>query len=636
MKLDPKRAVLAILAALWLALATVLPAAAQAQTGTPAQTQAPAGGPQSDVASYQIQVTLDPTTKQLHGSERITYRNPSPDTLQEIWVHLYLNAFRSADTQWMREAGGEHRGFSASAPGWIKVEQFSLADSGTPLPLPGGGDTEETNVRVPLPTPLGPGKTLALDVRWTAQLPRVFARTGYAGDFFMAGQWYPKLAVYDRGHWDTEPWHANAEFFADFGNYDLAVTVPANYVTGASGVRAGETDNGNGTKTVRYRAERVTDVAWTAWPDYRVFTREVPIGSSQVQVEVLLPPDEAGNASRHLDAAQAALENYSAWYGAYPWPKLTVVVPPEDAGGAGGMEYPSLVTTGTNAPIPPGLPVLAQGVHMLEIVTVHEIAHEWFPMQVQSNEGAEAWLDEGFADYLTTRLLGRLYGFDSSVMDLAGLRQGYAEMMRGEAKALDVSREPLATPAWQFPSFNAYVATVYGKGSLTLLSLERLFGDERFTAALRHYADTWRWRHPTSADLQAALSESLGENLDWFFGAFVFGRDVVAYRVASLDAAKAVVERVGEVPYPVDVRLTFADGTSRTQVWDGADQRLTLDGSGRPINAVAIDPDERIALEMDRLDNARVLQPDATPAFALAGRWLAFVQLLLQLFGQVG
>ena len=442
--------------------------------------------------------------------------------------------------------------------------------------------------------------------------------------------------MYDRGHWDTEPWHANSEFFADFGNYNLALTVPDGYVTGASGVRESQTANDDGSVTVKYRAERVTDVAWTAWPAFLVFQRQVQAAGQQTQLEVLLPPGEANNAERHIAAAAAALDNYGTWYGAYPWPKLTVVVPPPGAGGAGGMEYPTLVTTGTNGA--DGLETfgLDRGFHNLEVVTVHEIGHQWFPMQVQTNEAREAWLDEGFADYLTTRVLGRLYGDDRSYADLPGVQIGYAELMRSQMGLPGTAREPLATPSWQFETMTAYASTVYGKGSMALLSLQGLFGDARFTKALHDYADSWRWRHPTSADLQAALAASTGQSLDWFFQGFVFGTQIVDYRVAGVSPATASVERAGEVAFPVSVRLFFADGTSLTQGWDGQSERVELDGGGKAIVGVAVDPDEWIALEVDRFDNAVQLSPPPAPSLTLADRWLDFAQLLLQLLGQVG
>lgn len=605
------------------ALATSRPALAQTQ---------PTGVPPTEVASYRIEARLEPAARQISGVEEITYRNPSSETLREVWLHLYLNAFRSADTVWMREAGQEHRGavFDPAHPGWIRLEALWLAGSGAPLPVPAGSEAEATIIRVPLPEPLPSGGMLALGARWTAQLPRIFARTGFAGDFFMLGQWYPKLAVFDRGQWDSEPWHANAEFFHDFGSYELAVTVPASYATGASGVRVAETLNPDGTKTVRYRAAPVTDVAWTAWPDFAVVDRTVEAAGATVELELLLPPSELPAAERHLAAAQLALDRYGRWFGPYPWPKLTIVVPPPGADAAGGMEYPQLVTT-TRAPdLPLGL---ASGLHLLEIVTAHEIAHQWFPMQVQSNEAREAWLDEGLAEYASTRLLRERYGEGRTLLDLPFGRLGLDAIHRASF-LMHATREPLAQPSWRLTPA-AYAATVYAKGSLVLLTLERTLGSERFTRALRGYVDRWRWGHPTSADLQAALEAATGQPLDEFFRAFVEGSAVVDYRIGELRSGRISIERRGEASIPVQIRLTFADGSHRTESWDGRASQLTL-AVGDGLAAVEVDPEARVALELDRLDNTRVLAPSWEGPLALASRWLSLVQLLLQLLGQIG
>ena len=483
-------------------LVLMLPRPAGAQAPPPVDVIA------TEVASYQLEARLDPAAKQIHGSGRITYRNASPDTLTEIWLRLYLNAFRSPETLWLRESGPAFRGqgYDPSQPGWIRLEQLALADTGLDL-SPVSGDPDQTIARVILPEPLAPGGTLQVAVRWTAQLPRVFARTGFAGDFVLAGQWYPKLAVYDRGRWDAEPWHANAEFFADFGAYDLVLTVPQEYVTGASGARLGESANGDGTKTVHYRAESVTDIAWTAWPGFRVETRMVTAAGRPVELELLIPPSEAAAAELHLTSAQAVLDAFGTWYGPYPWPKLTLVVPPAGAEGAAGMEYPTFVTTEKGLDLPLGL---GHGVRIVEAVTAHELAHQWFPLQVQSNEAAEPWLDEGLADYLTIRFLSRWVGPDRSLIDLPFGRLGYAEVHR-LSFAYGAARQPLDQPAWRFPDLPIYAATVYSKASLGLLTLERTLGDERFTAALRAYTDRWRWRHPTTAEVVSAqLQKSQG------------------------------------------------------------------------------------------------------------------------------
>jgi hypothetical protein len=410
------------------------------------------------------------------------------------------------------------------------------------------------------------------------------------------------------------------------------LTVPSAYVTGANGVRGVETANDDGTTMTVYKAERVTDVAWTAWPSFQRLVRSVIAVDKSVDIELLLPPQEVDSADRHFAAARVALESFSRWYGVYPWPKLTIVAPPVEAAGAGGMEYPGLVTTSTSIRLPFGL---TEGIRDLEVVTVHEIAHQWFPMQVQSNESAEAWLDEGFADYLTIRALARMRSPEASMVDLPFGRLGYESVQRALFLGF-AARTPTGLQSWRYSNFYVYGATVYGKGSLSLLTLERMYGDERFTAAIRAYADRWRWRHPTTADLQASLEASLGQSLDPFFRAFVQGDWVVNYRVVSVDGSKAAIERQGEAMLPVDVQLRLADGGVIDRHWDGQERRLNLDSGSRAIAAVEIDPERKLMLELDRSDNVLRPSPPAGPPIAAALRWQGMLHLVLQLIGLAG
>src|SRR5262249_7182050 len=183
------------------------------------------------------------------------------------------------------------------------------------------------------------GGAIRLEIEWVARLPRAVARTGFVGDFFLVGQWYPKLSVYDRGRWNNHQFHANSEFFADFGAYDVELTLPDGYVVGATGVPLSRSA-ANGAQTLRYRAEDVTDFAWTACPCLR--ERSQPFGP--VEIVTLVPAGLESREPRIRWATEQAVEKYGAWYGAYPRPRLTVVLPPHGAEATGGMEYPMFVT----------------------------------------------------------------------------------------------------------------------------------------------------------------------------------------------------------------------------------------------------------------------------------------------------
>jgi hypothetical protein len=579
-----------------------------------------------DTASYDLDARWDAATNQIHGSATVTYRNVSSDSLDELWLKLYLNAFHDRDTLWMRESSGEHRGsdYDPSQPGWIRLERLSLLDTGEDV-LPASIDPTATVVQVPLPAAraVGPGETVRLAVTWTSQLPRVFARTGVAGSFVMAGQWYPKLAVYDRGAWDTEPWHANAEFFADFGSYTLNLTVPSNYATGATGTRQATVSNGDGTVTVSYWANSVSDVAWTAWPEYRTATRVVEAAGHLVELELLAPRTMSDAVdARFFDTAEATLDLLGKWFGPYPWPKLTMVVPPADASGAGGMEYPMLVTLAQPIPMPFGLD---RGIRGVEVVTAHEIAHQWAPMQLASNEGREAWLDEGFADYATTRVLATVYPPDRSLLDLGPAKMSYEAIQRAQYLAAGVG-QPLARASWEYDGFLQYGATVYSKGTMTFLTLERLYGEERFLAALRQHFDRWRWRHPTTQDLQASLEAGLSADLDWFFQPLVFGTGTVEYRATDVSSSDAEVERRGDVAFPVQVSIRAADGTTRLERWDATTTSTDVEAGPSPISRVQVDPGDVIRVEANVLDNGRDVSASPAPLLTLAARWLALLQ----------
>ncbi|MGB9605977.1 MAG: M1 family metallopeptidase, partial [Bryobacteraceae bacterium] len=312
---------------------------------------------------------LEPDTHTLSGQEIVTYTNRTPDSIDALVFHLYLNAFRNEDTLFMREAAGAHRGFAFDPehPGSVDVRRLTWQD----VDLMPRTVIRETLMTTTLPFLLKPGETLTLEAEFEARLPRVFARTGFADRFHMVGQWFPKLGVYEAGRgWSAHPFHANSEFYADFGVYDVAITVPETYRVGATGLEVGREANGDGTVTYRFHAEAVIDFAWTAWPEFQEARRQV--GSTEVVL--LYAPNHAVYVERYLDVAERALQAYGAWFGPYPYPRLTIVDVPEAAGGAGGMEYPMLVTTGPPTPFPASL----LGDSFPEMVTAHEIAHQWW------------------------------------------------------------------------------------------------------------------------------------------------------------------------------------------------------------------------------------------------------------------
>jgi hypothetical protein len=454
-----------------------------------------------EVASYTIAVTLDVDLRQLTGEQVITYRNTTQTPIPDLVFHLYLNGFRSADTIFMRDNGLQHRGFAfdPSQTGWIEVDSLRLA-GGPALTLELLEDG--TLARAALPQPVGPDETVELALTFTAQLPRVFARTGWAPDaqgdpFFLVGQWFPKLGVWQDSGWNAYPFRGNAEFFAEFGAYEVTITLPQNYVTGATGMPLGPPAGAPaGQQTITYRAEDVIDFAWTASPNLLSESRRV----RGVEILYLYLPEHDWSVDIALDAAEAAFAAYSDWFGPYPYPRLTIVDVPEEGSGAGGMEYPTFVTAGA---VTGGGPSPLRQFNV-EFLVVHEVGHQWFQSMVATNEAEEPWLDEGFTDYASARLMIDLYGIDPDRFSQGRYGNPYLDNRR--AAYLSNPRVPMYGPAWEFQG-REYVIGVYAKPALSLLTLESVLGEDTMLELLSAYVEQWSFAHPTTEDFRALAEE---------------------------------------------------------------------------------------------------------------------------------
>ena len=277
--------------------------------------------------------------------------------------------FRS--TVFLRSTSGEHRGNARGRYGRIELRALRLATGEDLLPAAVREPTvrdDRSELRVPLPRAVAPGEEITLALAWRAVLPEIFARTGFRGSFHLVAQWFPKVAVLEAdGRWARFPFHGHSEFYADFGRYDVTVTVPAGWVVGATGTADPVERTAQGERH-RFTAWPVHDFAFAAWDRFRERRGE----ADGVAVRVLFPPGYDDAAEVTLATLARALPGYAQCFGSYPYPGLTVVLPPSEAEGAGGMEYPTLITT---AAMPLWVPGATAA---LEHVTLHEFMHQYF------------------------------------------------------------------------------------------------------------------------------------------------------------------------------------------------------------------------------------------------------------------
>jgi hypothetical protein len=536
-----------------------------------------------DPLQYEIWVRLDPAEKMLHGRETIRWTNTSRDTVPDIWFHLYWNAFKNEKSALMEEAlqdepSGTFHGDTNVKDGdwgWIDVKKIGLA---------GGGDLtgamrfmtpdgprhpdDQTVMRLQLPRPLAPGETIDLELAFEARIPRTVRRSGYYHNGYFIGQWFPKPGVYQEGRgWNCHAYHLNSEFFADFASFRVHVTVPREFVVGASGKEVACRDDArDATSTHTFQQERIHDFAWTADPDYirieRDFVAEREVSPQEyreiagtlrlpleqvrlgdVKMILLINPEHLGQAERHFKALRQAIKYYGLWYGPYPYETVTMVDPPFRSG-SGGMEYPTLFTAGTQV-----LP--SPQANNPEMVIVHEFGHGYWYGLSANNEFEEAWLDEGLNTYSTGKVLAKAYGAGSVPLVLFGIPLTrysgglkYADLETDRAAGIQaVKSDPIVTASWKFYDPTSYALNVYMRASTCLHTLENIIGKEAMLRVMRAFQTRFRFRHPTSGDFIATANEVSGRDLGWLFDELFFGTKEWDYAVDSVISLPARTPR---------------------------------------------------------------------------------------------
>ena len=657
------------------------------------------------IVDYDIKVSLDPETKLVEGSEVLKWTNPSDVPVGELRFHLYWNAFRNDRSTFFKESGGQLRGDRADTKkGWGYTDVTSLTWDGAELikgarfDSPDDGNPDDRTVLVvPLPRPVAPGETAALAIAWKAKVPRVYARAGYVRDFFFFGQWFPQIGVFEpKGRrrrsdagWNCHQYHANSEFYADWGDWRVAITLPEKLVVGSAGALVSESKSG-GKKTLVYEQKAVHNFAFTADPRYVVVedvfdpARDLPAsevalaaktlgrseadlraGFHKVALRLYLQPDHRAFDRRHLDAQKWALAWIGLWAFPYPYAQISIVDPPEDGMGAGGMEYETIYTTFT-------FRVLSRWpldrIRAPEMVTIHEFSHGYWMGLLASNEFEESWMDEGintFTEFvMVDRKYGRLYGFPPGV--------GFTDEEANRAQAaLAPNPDPMISQAWKFADWGSYGRNSYPQPGTTVQQIRLLLGEETFWRAFRGYAERWRFDHPTSEDFFDFMRRSGDPAVADLIQKTWYGRGWVDFAVTRADtrkdegftgfddAAKPVnfdpdpkkkvkpknekdlkgpweshvtVVRNGDLVMPVNVVLTFKGGTTVTRTWDGASEWVKYHvTSAEPLLKAEVDPERRVVLDRNPGNNARYTRkyegPSAGNKAAVYG--LHLVEILL-------
>jgi aminopeptidase N len=490
--------------------------------------------------SYTIQAELNDSEKSIIGFESIVYKNNSPHTLSFIWFHIWPNAYKHDSTALMTQIKNDSarsKKQSHSGIGSIDGLAFKINDQPAqtePHPNPQYIDV----IKVILPSPLKPGESVTISTPFKVSLPPYFSRSGHSGTQFMACQWYPKPAVFDAAGWHEFPYLDMGEFYSEYADYAVSLTVPSHYVVGATGSLLTKEElelyksvgrkntakrkkkpalytpySGNQTKTLAYEAKHVPDFAWFADKDVVIQYDTIRLPSGKIIDGFSYYHNKKKTLwNNSIDYIEDAVRKYSEWIGDYEYPVVQVVEGPAN-NSSGGMEYP-MITLITD-------PDATE--ESLDGVITHEIGHNWFMSMLGSNERAHTWMDEGLNTYFQFRYEAEKYRGNSMFGKNipAHIRKLPTDKFLGVIYEVIHKNLPMESamdiPADKFPSSDEYGMVSYIKTALWMYLMESALGQEKIDLAIKNYFNKWKHKHPQPADMQIAFEEAVGEDLNKFF-----------------------------------------------------------------------------------------------------------------------
>lgn len=484
---------------------------------------------------YNIQVALNDKQHSLKGDLSVEYINHSPDTLSYIWFHLWPNAYKDKTTAFARQLAmdkSNEKKVAIADPGFIDNLHFKINGQTAKTE----NDTDNIDmVKLVLAQPLLPGKAITITTPFNVKLPNYYSRSGYTNKQFMVCQWYPKPAVYDRTGWHQFPYLDQGEFYSEYGSFKVNITVPAEYVVGATGTlqtaaelakykEIGLENNRNikqvayktatpgKTKTLQYYGERIHDFAWFAGKDFivRYDTLQLAAGDT---VDVFSYGQTSGNKTWKNSTAyiKDAVRHYSQWIGRYPYPVVQAVEGPKNLS-SGGMEYPMItLITSPNAKE-----------EEMDAVITHEVGHNWFYGILGSNERDNPWMDEGLNTYFQFRYEAEKYRSNTILASMIPKEIKELSEPEFQARIYEVlnsipTDKPIATGSTGFTNKDDYGIVIYIKTAIWMFMLENELGRDVVDKALQSYFTKWQFKHPSPEDFKKELETVSGRDLSKYF-----------------------------------------------------------------------------------------------------------------------
>ncbi len=585
--------------------------------------------------NYTIDVRLDDIKNELTGMEEFEYVNNSPDKLTKIFIHLWPNAYSTGHTalanQQYKQNDDKLRFGNDSLKGSIDSLNFRI--SGSPVIWTYDEDNPDICI-IHLPIPLQPGERLSITTPFRVKIPSgVISRLGHIDQSYQITQWYPKPAVYDADGWHPLHYLNQGEFYSEYGSFDVRITLPDNYVVGATGdlQTKSEVDFMNNLaeetaaeykltppnkkggsnafptssenfKTIRFTQRNVHDFAWFADKRYKVLkgSVELPHSGRKVNSWALFTPKNALLWQKAIEYINDGTYYYSKWNGDYPYNNVTAVDGTISAGG--GMEYPNVTVIGRE-----------RSAMQLEIVIVHEVGHNWFYGQLGSNEREHGWMDEGMNTLNEMRYIQTKYP-DNANFSKALFNGGLHFNNLDHHDSGDISYrtiawlgedQPIETSSPEFSPIN-YGIVMYQKTGLVFFYLKDYLGQKLFDECAMEYYRSWEFKHPSPVDMRASFEKTSGKDLSWLFDDLINTTKHIDYKIVNAKTMntgrRVTIKNIGQIDGPIPVSLIQGDTIFRTVWIEPGQKKTTIDIEGSQTGKIVIDYYKNIP-ELNRQNN---------------------------------
>jgi hypothetical protein len=506
---------------------------------------------------YTMTVNLNSQTHKMDGTQKLVYYNNSPDTLSKVYYHLYFNAFQPGSMMDVRsrtivdpDARVRDRIAKLNDDEIGYQHIISLKQDGKPLSYHVNG----TILEVTLAKPLLPRTKSTFDMTFETQVPLQIRRSGRdnrEGIAYSMTQWYPKMAEYDFQGWHAYQYVAR-EFHGVWGDFDVKITIDPKFVIGGTGVLQNANEIGHGYEqpgtniknspgklTWHFTAKDVIDFAWVADPEFTHDIQQVPSGP-QLHFFYQKNDKTAVTWKKMQPVAVQVFEHLNTYFGKYPFETYSII-----QGGDGGMEYPMCTL------------ILGEGSQAgLDGVMAHEVTHSWYQMALASNESLYAWMDEGFTDFASEEALNAISNQPNTH---TGSYSGYFNLVSSGLQ------EPAVQHSDHFTTNRAYTISAYSVGAVFLHQLKYIIGEDAFYRGMKRYYNTWKMKHPEPNDFLRVMEKESGIQLHWYYRYWIQTTKRIDYGIGNIIEKEGNtlvdLERIGEFPMPIDLLVTFKDGS---------------------------------------------------------------------------